>query len=413
MPNPTSANHPPRVLLGVSGGIAAYKAAELVRALTTDLKAEVQVVMTPAAQEFVAPLTFQALSGRPVRMSLFDSAAEAAMGHIELARWGDVLIVAPATADFLARQAAGIADDLLTTLILASAAPKAVAPAMNQQMWASPATQRNVEVLRGDGVQIWGPDSGEQACGDVGAGRMLEPRAIAERVAALLREKVLAGTRVLITAGPTREAIDPVRYLSNHSSGKQGFALARAAAAAGARVTLVSGPVELPTPAGVTRIDVVSAADMLDACRAELPGTDIVIGVAAVADYRVAAPAAQKIKKASGENTLRLELVQNPDVIAEIARHPSRPFCVGFAAETENVAAHARAKLADKGLALIVANDVSRPDIGFAADDNAVTIIDAGGEMHLPAMPKPALAECLIDIIAERYRLARGSGDDS
>ncbi|RMD82406.1 MAG: bifunctional phosphopantothenoylcysteine decarboxylase/phosphopantothenate--cysteine ligase CoaBC, partial [Candidatus Dadabacteria bacterium] len=259
MPNSASANRPPRVLLGVSGGIAAYKAAELVRTLTGELGAEVQVVMTAAAAEFVGPLTFQALSGRPVRSELFDPSAEAAMGHIELARWGDVLIIAPATADFIARQAAGMANDLLTTLALASPAPKAVAPAMNQQMWAAAATQRNIATLRGDGVEIWGPGLGEQACGDVGAGRMIEPSEITERTAALLREKVMAGLKVMITAGPTREAIDPVRYLSNHSSGKQGFALARAAAAAGAEVVLISGPVTLPTPAGVRRIDVVSA----------------------------------------------------------------------------------------------------------------------------------------------------------
>lgn len=399
------------MLLGVSGGIAAYKAAELVRTLTGQLGAEVQVVMTAAATEFVGPLTFQALSGRPVRSELFDPAAEAAMGHIELARWGDALIVAPATADFIARLAAGMADDLLTTLALASPAPKAVAPAMNQQMWGAAATQRNIATLRGDGVEIWGPDSGEQACGDVGAGRMIEPGEIAERTAALLREKVMAGLKVMITAGPTREAIDPVRYLSNHSSGKQGFALARAAAAAGAEVVLVSGPVTLRTPAGVRRIDVVSAEEMLEACCAELPGTHIVIGVAAVADYRIASPAAHKLKKGDAAGCPQLELVENPDVIAAIARHPTRPFCVGFAAETDNVTDYARAKLASKGLSLIIANDVSRKDIGFASDDNAVTIIDADGEIHLPAMPKLALAERLIDIIAERYRHAAGSGE--
>lgn len=400
-----------RVLLGVTGGIAAYKACELCRRLL-DTGAEVQVVMTPAATRFVTPLTLQALSGRPVRTDLLDPSAEAAMGHIELARWADLVLVAPASADFLARLAAGIADDLLTTACLATDAPIAVAPAMNQAMWRSPATRRNVATLAEDGVRIWGPGSGSQACGDEGAGRMLEPAELLEQVqAALTTGGILAGRHVVITAGPTREPLDPVRYLSNHSSGKQGFALAAAAAAAGARVSLITGPVALPTPRDVERIDVVTAREMLDAaeqcCRA---GADVFIGVAAVADYRPATPAEQKIKKAAGDAGLTLTLVENPDIVATIASGQPRPFTVAFAAETEQLVAHARAKLLRKHVDLVVANDVSRSDIGFGSDDNGVTLVTAEGDEELPSMPKTALAQLLMQRIAKAVSVGQGHG---
>lgn len=392
---------PKRVLLGVSGGIAAYKACELCRRLR-EQGIDVQVVMTEAGTRFVTPLTLQALSGRPVRLDLLDPSAEAAMGHIELARWADLILVAPASADFLARLAAGMADDLLSTACLASDAPLAVAPAMNQAMWRAAATQRNVTTLAADGVRIWGPGSGSQACGDEGPGRMLEPAELLQRVQQELGGRpLLAGRHVVITAGPTREALDPVRYLSNHSSGKQGFALAAAAAAAGARVSLISGPVDLPTPAGVTRIDVSSACDMLAAAeRCCDDGADVFIGVAAVADYRPARAAEQKIKKSGGDSGLTLSLVANPDIIATIARRQPRPFTVAFAAETENLLAHARAKLEAKGVDLVVANDVSRADIGFGSDDNGVTLVSPDGDEELPSMPKSALSRLLIERIA-------------
>lgn len=409
---------PKRVLLGVTGGIAAYKACELCRRLL-DLGAEVQVVMTPAGTRFVTPLTLQALSGRPVRTDLLDPSAEAAMGHIELARWADLILVAPASADFLARLAAGNADDLLTTACLASDAPIAVAPAMNQAMWRSPATRRNVATLIGDGVQIWGPGSGSQACGDEGPGRMLEPEALLAHVQTALTGagarsatgRSLAGRHVVITAGPTREPLDPVRYLSNHSSGKQGFALAAAAAEAGARVSLIAGPVDLPTPGNVDRIDVLTARDMLAAaehcCR---NGADVFIGVAAVADYRPATPAEQKIKKAPGDTGLTLTLVENPDIVATIAGGVPRPFTVAFAAETEQLVAHARSKLERKQVDMVVANDVSRKDIGFGSDDNGVTLVTAEGDEELPAMPKVALARLLIERIATRAGLSQAAG---
>ncbi len=402
-----------RVLLGVTGGIAAYKACELCRRLL-DLGAEVQVVMTPAGARFVTPLTLQALSGRPVRTDLLDPSAEAAMGHIELARWADLILVAPASADFLARLAGGSADDLLTTACLASDAPIAVAPAMNQAMWRSPATRRNVATLIGDGVQVWGPGSGSQACGDEGPGRMLEPAELLDHVQAALTAagvpsggplagRTLAGRHVVITAGPTREPLDPVRYLSNHSSGKQGFALAAAAAEAGARVSLIAGPVALPTPKGVERIDVLTARDMLAAaeqcCR---PGADVFISVAAVADYRPAMPSEQKIKKAPGDTGLTLTLIENPDIVATIAGRTPRPFTVAFAAETEELVPHARAKLERKKVDMVVANDVSRSDIGFGSDDNVVTLVTEDGDEELPAMTKTALARVLMERIAAR-----------
>lgn len=391
-----------RVLLGVSGGIAAYKSAELVRRLR-DAGAEVRVVMTQAAREFITPLTLQALSGHPVHGDLLDPAAEAAMGHIELARWADLVLIAPATADLMARLAQGRGDDLLTTLVLASDAPLAIAPAMNQAMWRDQATQANLALLRQRGVRVFGPGAGAQACGDIGLGRMLEPTEIASMASECFEHGLLTGRHVLINAGPTREAIDPVRYISNHSSGKMGFALAEAAAEAGARVTLVAGPVNLPTPARVNRIDVISALDMQAACEAALPA-DLFIASAAVADYRPVACAPGKLKKdPQANNGLLLELVPNPDILAGIAHHAQRPWCAGFAAETHDVLAYAADKLTRKNLDLIIANDVSAPGIGFNSDDNAVTLIDRSlHQAHLPRASKQKLARQIISFIASR-----------
>jgi len=345
-----------RILLGVTGGIAAYKSADLVRRLI-EHGAQVQVVMTAAAREFVTPTTFQALSGRAVRTDLWDAAAEAAMGHIELARWAQLVLVAPASADFLARLAHGLADDLLTTLCLATEAPIAVAPAMNQLMWRNAATRSNVELLSARGVRLIGPGVGDQACGEHGPGRLLEPTEIVAQIAPLLVPAgPLTGRRVLLTAGPTRECIDPVRFVSNRSSGKMGFAMAQAMHAAGAEVVLVTGPVSLPTPLGVRRIDVESAEQMHAAVQRELPGTAIFIGTAAVADYRPVACAPQKIKKNS--ETLALELTRTTDILSQVGASPARPFMVGFAAETNAVEHYARAKLLAKNLDLIAANEV-------------------------------------------------------
>ncbi len=407
------------IVVGVSGGIAAYKTPLLVRRLR-DAGADVQVVMTQNAGRFVTATTLQAVSGLPVRDSLWDAAAEAAMGHIELARWADVILIAPATADTLSRMAAGRADDLLCTLRLASRAPVLLAPAMNQVMWEQPATQRNIRQLEDDGCVVLGPDIGPQACGEYGPGRMWEPDALFEAV----RDHCLTptprmpttdvgrphgeshrlqGRHVLITAGPTREAIDPVRYISNNSSGKQGYALATAARAAGARVTLVSGPVSLPTPVGVTRISVVSAQQMHDAVLANLSETDIFIGVAAVADYRPAEEKHQKIKKVPGAGGLTLALVENPDIIRSVAQSPDRPFVVGFAAETHNALQHAREKRERKDMDIIVVNDVANTDIGFDSDENAVTLIWDGGEEKLPKCSKARLAELILARVAARY----------
>jgi phosphopantothenoylcysteine decarboxylase/phosphopantothenate--cysteine ligase len=405
-----------RILLGVTGGIAAYKTPELVRRLR-DRGAEVQVVMTASAHRFVTPVTLQAVSGRPVRDDLWDAAAEAAMGHIELARWADLLLVAPATADTLARLAQGRANDLLTTLRLATRAPVILAPAMNHVMWLHPATQRNLATLVADGCSVLGPDDGPQACGEFGPGRMMEPDAIClalesrglrsggeTSTAQGSHRGPLAGRHVVVTAGPTREAIDPVRYISNHSSGKQGYALAAAAAAAGARVTLVSGPVALEPPPGVEVVRVTSAVEMRDAVTALLPDCAVFIGVAAVADYRPGAPAAEKIKKTPrNRGAMTLELIENPDIIAGVAAASPRPFVVGFAAETHEALAHARDKRQRKGMDMIVVNDVSRADIGFNADENAVTIISARGEERLPKLPKAAVAAAIVDRIALHY----------
>ena len=388
------------ILIGITGGIAAYKAAELTR-LFKGVGAEVRVVLTDAGAEFITPLTLQALSGNPVHQSLLDPEAEQGMGHIELARWADLIIVAPATADFMARLSSGMANDLLTTLCLATDAPIALAPAMNQAMWRDPRTQQNLEALLTQGVNIFGPGSGEQACGDTGPGRMLEPTEIMQACADLIAAGPLEGKRVVITAGPTREAIDPVRFISNHSSGKMGYALAEAAAKAGAAVTLISGPVALTTPKGVQRVDVESAQEMLEASLIAASAADIFISAAAVADYRPVMVADQKIKKGE-EEVMEILLTKNPDIIATIATLEPRPFMVGFAAETENVISYARSKLERKGLDLVIANDVSQSDIGFNSDQNEVVVVGAGGEIAMPRASKAALAEHLIALIAEQ-----------
>jgi phosphopantothenoylcysteine decarboxylase/phosphopantothenate--cysteine ligase len=392
------------VILGVSGGIAAYKSAELVRRLI-ERGAEVQVVMTAAAREFVTAITFQALSGRPVRESLWDQAAEAAMGHIELARWADLVLVAPASADFLARLAGGRADDLLATLCLATTAPLVVAPAMNQQMWLNIATQANVATLKSRGVRLLGPASGDQACGEVGPGRMLEAVEIADLIEPLLTEPgPLSGKRVLITAGPTRECIDPVRFVSNRSSGKMGFALAQAMRAAGAEVVLVSGPVSLSTPAGVRRINVESAQQMYEAVQQELTGTAVFIATAAVADYRPIEIAPRKIKKR--DEQLSVAMTRTTDILATVAARPDRPFVVGFAAETDNVEQHALEKLLRKNLDMIAANEVSSCK-AFDCDDNALLVLArGGGRVELPQAPKRELARSLVALIAERLATA-------
>lgn len=390
-----------RIVLGVTGGIAAYKSAELVRRLR-EAGALVRVVMTRSAREFIGPLSFQALSGHPVHTELLDSQAEAAMGHIELARWADAIVVAPASANSLARLAYGMADDLLSTLCLASAAPLFVAPAMNQQMWQALATQENVFSLRRRGVQVLGPAAGSQACGEIGPGRMLEPLAIVEALNRSFCSGALAGLNVLVTAGPTREAIDPVRYISNRSSGRMGYAVAEASAEAGANVTLVSGPTGMQSPASVRRLDVVSAREMADAVHESLHGIDIFIAAAAVADYRCAEAASQKLKR-SGED-LVLKLVPNPDILASVAAASRPPFTVGFAAETERLAAHARTKLQSKAIDMIAANQVGLADRGFDSDLNALQVFWAGGEAQLPLAPKSQLARRLVSLIAERYR---------
>lgn len=397
-----------RVLLGVSAGIAAYKSALLVR-LLKQAGCEVRVVMTDGAQAFITPLTLQALSGEPVRTSLLDPEAEAGMGHIELARWADVVLIAPATADLIARLVHGMADDLLTTLCLASEAPKLIAPAMNQAMWRHPATQRNVEQLQQDGWQQIGPDAGDQACGDVGPGRMSEPEeifsAVTARFAAAPSPCIASSTsapHIVITAGPTREPLDPVRYISNHSSGKMGFALAAAAVAQGAKVTLISGPVNLATPLGVLRIDVESAEQMHSEAQRLAPQAALFIGCAAVADYRAATPAAHKLKKQDDSDTLTLTLVKNPDIIASVAALPAeqRPIVVGFAAETQEVERYARDKLQRKGLDMIVANDVSQVGLGFGSDQNAAWLLwrtAEGVESRTEApQPKTQLAAAII-----------------
>ncbi|MCB1777844.1 MAG: bifunctional phosphopantothenoylcysteine decarboxylase/phosphopantothenate--cysteine ligase CoaBC [Candidatus Competibacteraceae bacterium] len=418
-----------RILLGVTGGIAAYKSADLTRRLR-EAGADVQITMTPAATAFVAPLTFQAVSGRPVRTELLDVNAEAGMGHIELARWADLILIAPATADFLARLAHGMADDLLSKLCLATDRPLAVAPAMNRLMWQNVATQDNCRLLARRGVKIWGPGSGEQACGEVGAGRMLEPLELRNLVVDWLGRKEagaqwqtapsgapaltaetlgpydLQGLTVLLTAGPTREALDPVRFISNRSTGKMGFAVAKAAVMAGAQVILVSGPVHLSTPSGVERVDVESALEMHETVMNRVRQADIFIATAAVADYRAIQAAERKIKKT--DESLTLALARNPDILAEVAALRShRPFTVGFAAETHDMLRYAEDKRRRKNLDLIAANQVGIAGSGFESEQNTLHVLWEGGERVLPLADKDALGQQLVALIAERYRIEK------
>jgi len=390
-----------RVLLGVTGGIAAYKSAEVIRRLQ-DAGATVRVAMTKGGTEFITPLTMQALSGNPVHTELLNTEAEAAMGHIELSRWADVIVIAPASADFIAKLVNGEGSDLLSTICLASRSPLAIAPAMNQGMWRNASTQHNIERLRGRGIHIFGPAEGEQACGDVGPGRMIEPDDIAELTADLFETGSLAGKKVVITAGPTREAIDPVRYISNHSSGKMGYALAEAAAEAGAETILISGPVSLKAPERVQILSVTSAREMYDAALAKAKDCDLFIASAAVADYRPIQVSEKKIKKSA--DTMTIELAKNPDIVSAVAALQKRPFTVGFAAETANaedgLEHHARGKLERKNLDLVIANDVSDRTIGFNSDDNAVLVVEGQGSEAIPKINKSILARQLIAKIA-------------
>ncbi len=389
-----------KIVLGITGGIAAYKCPEIVRRLK-DHGADVRVVMTNGSKEFITPLTLQAVSGNPVSDSLLDPAAEASMGHIELAKWADLIIIAPATANTIAAINAGMANDLLTTICLATAAPIAIAPAMNQQMYHAPVTQQNIASLEQRGLHIWGPGSGEQACGDVGKGRMIEALDIVDRTVDFFSPKA-PKFKLLITAGPTREAIDPVRYISNHSSGKMGYAIAKAAQAMGAQVTLVSGPVSLATPSNVNRIDVVSAKQMHQQTLAQAPTHDIFIACAAVADYRPSDVANQKIKK--NDDDMTVTMVKNPDILADVAAlTKARPFCVGFAAETQDVETYARGKLQRKKLDLIAANNVSVAGQGFNSDDNALTLYWNNGKLDLPLASKEMLAKQLVVEILKHY----------
>ena len=394
-----------RIVLGVTGGIAAYKSAELIRSLSK-LGADVRVVMTKAACEFITPLTLQALSHNSVHLDLLDTRAEAAMGHIELAKWADVVLVAPATADFIARLAGGHADDLLTTLCLATSAPICLAPAMNQGMWRDTKTQENVERLKGKGLKMFGPADGSQACGDVGPGRMIDPELIAQHAAEMFVHDIFSGMNVLITAGPTREDIDPVRFISNHSSGKMAFALAEAAMEAGASVTLVSGPVALETPERVKRIDVTSAVEMNQAVHDHLQNVDVFIGCAAVCDYRPVEVLSDKIKKDpdNAAETLEIKLQRNPDIVAGVAALDDKPFVIGFAAETRNVIEYAIDKLQRKKLDMIVANDVSDTSIGFSSDSNEVTVLGNGLQEKIPKASKKVLSRKLLNIASRQYR---------
>ena len=394
------------ILLGISGGIAAYKSAELVRLLRKQ-GLRVSVVMTEGAKEFITPLTLATLSGEPVSDSLWDNrnGTDSNIAHINLSREADAMLIAPCTANVMAKIAHGISDDLLTNLVLArdpAKCPLAIAPAMNVQMWGNPATQRNLAQIRADGIHIFGPANGEQACGEIGDGRMIEPTEILSLLPRLFTPQVLAGKRVLLTAGPTFEAIDPVRGITNHSSGKMGYALAQAAANAGAHVTLISGKTALPAPFGVTRIDVQSADDMLAACQAQLDGQDIFIAVAAVADWKVAQVATQKIKKASTDDVPSLNFVQTPDILATIAAQPNAPFCVGFAAESENVIEYAQAKRLKKNIPLIIANQGPST---FGSEYNQASLISENGVQALQKMRKDDLAPLLIQAIAEQFAL--------
>lgn len=389
-----------RILLGVSGGIAAYKSAELIRQLRKQ-GAEVQVVMTQSAKEFITPMTLQALSGHPVHQDLFDPEFEAAMGHIALARWADLILIAPASANTLAKLAHGEANDLLSTLFLAATGAKWLAPAMNQQMWQDAATQANLDTLRSRQIGIIGPASGEQACGEVGPGRLSEPAEIVATLEKSLPSAMLTGKHIMITAGPTQEAIDPVRYLSNHSSGKMGYALAEAAQLAGARVSLISGPTALAAPERVERIDVTTAEQMYDAVMADIQNVDIFIAAAAVSDYRPHTVLAQKHKKSDGD--LTLTLTANPDILKSVCALKNKPLCIGFAAETEAVAEHAKSKLERKQCDMIVANDVSQSDIGFGSDDNAVTLFTQQGVYPIERASKFTIANTILQSINQLF----------
>ncbi|MEQ4779493.1 bifunctional phosphopantothenoylcysteine decarboxylase/phosphopantothenate--cysteine ligase CoaBC [Providencia huaxiensis] len=391
-----------QIVIGISGGIAAYKIPELTRRLR-DKGAIVRIVMTEGAKAFITPLTLQAVSGHPVSDDLLDPAAEAAMGHIELAKWADIIILAPATADLIARLSAGMANDLLTTVCLASAAPVALVPAMNQQMYKAKATQENLIKLQQRQCMIWGPDAGSQACGDIGPGRMIDPLEIVRLTSEFFTPKLdLQGIKLMITAGPTREALDPVRFISNHSSGKMGFAIAKAASQRGAEITLIAGPVNIETPEGVNRVDVISGLEMYEQVHKTISTQNIFIGCAAVADYRAKNIAENKIKKQGDE--VSITLIKNPDIVASVGnlRH-NRPYVVGFAAETQNVEEYARQKRQQKQLDLICANDVSLADNGFNSDNNALHLFDANGDTRLPHCNKNELSHYLLDEILQRY----------
>lgn len=397
-----------RILLGVTGGVAAFKACDLAR-LLTKAGCDVRVVMTTAATKFITPLTFQALSGKHVHTALFCEQEESGMSHIELARWAEVVLVAPATADFMARLAYGHADDLLSTLCLATQARLFLAPAMNHRMWSNPATQTNRSILASRGITLLGPGEGDQACGESGLGRMLEPA----EIMSFLRGKEtgpLTGVRVTITAGPTREPIDPVRTISNRSSGRMGFAIAAAAHAAGAEVTLIAGPVALPTPQGITRIDVETTADMRHAVMSHIATTDLFIATAAVADYRPVKPSHQKLKK--NADSLELTLVRTPDILSEVSKQISKPFCVGFAAETDNLIEYAQSKLVAKNLDMIAANKVG-PALGIEQTENALEVLWPGGRTSLPLAPKESLARDFMAIVADHYRLTHPAQEDA
>ncbi|NTS75706.1 bifunctional phosphopantothenoylcysteine decarboxylase/phosphopantothenate--cysteine ligase CoaBC [Catenovulum sp. SM1970] len=389
-----------KIVLGITGGIAAYKCADLTRRLR-EQGAIVKVVMTKGAQAFITPLTMQAVSGNPVMDDLLDPAAEAAMGHIELAKWADTILIAPATANFMASLSQGLAGDLLSTICLATSAPIAICPAMNQQMWAAPATQRNLATLLADGHAIFGPGTGEQACGDIGAGRMLEPLEIISQLQRVFTQPLLNGKKITITAGPTQEAIDPVRYLSNHSSGKMGFAIAKAAINLGAKVTLIAGPVSLATPVNCQRIDVKSAEQMLAATQQACLDSDIFIACAAVADYAPETVAENKIKKSN--ETMAIALKRNPDILATIAGQQDKPFCVGFAAETQDVEHYAKDKLSRKNLDMIAANNVAISGQGFASDNNALSVFWKNGQQDLTLADKETLAYQLLELIEQNY----------
>ncbi|ABM01931.1 Phosphopantothenate-cysteine ligase / Phosphopantothenoylcysteine decarboxylase [Psychromonas ingrahamii 37] len=395
-----------KILLGIAGGIAAYKCAELTRRLK-DQGADVRIVMTSSAKAFITPLTMQAVSGHAVADDLLDPNAESGMGHIELARWADLVLLAPATANLIARLRAGMADDLLTTLCVATSSPIAVSPAMNQQMYLAQATQDNISVLKQRGVMIWGPGQGAQACGDIGPGRMLNPADLVEKVMDYFSDKnsYFTGVNITITAGPTQEALDPVRYISNHSSGKMGFALAEVAQKIGANVTLISGPVQLSTPNGVTRLNVTSALEMHQASLSGLKNCDIFIACAAVADYRAETVAEQKMKKQPGIDELTIKLVKNPDIIKDVSNHQNRPFCVAFAAETQHLEVYAKDKLKRKNVDLIAANDVAKNGQGFNSEKNALSVFSSEERFDITLADKKAVASQLLKIISQQYAL--------